>query len=108
MDSAPLETDNSTRVGTLVKESQSLSLGAFAGYYGHRFPQCALIDEIGPGEETKGEDSGSEANGALIPGESVNSHMYRPCFCPYLAVAAHRSGCNLAGLITTEQSRTLS
>ena len=46
-----------------VKESQSLSLEDFTGYYGHRLPQCALIDAIGI------EDDHSVSNETLSQGE---------------------------------------
>ena len=45
-----------------VKESQSLSLEDFADYYGHRLPQCALIDAIGI------EDDHSVSNETLSQG----------------------------------------
>lgn len=47
--------DSSTQLETgsclYNKESQSLSLEDFAGYYGHRLPQSALIDAIGTEED---------------------------------------------------------
>ena len=46
-----------------VKESQSLPLKDFAGYYSHRLPQCALIDAIGI------KDDHSVSNEALSQGE---------------------------------------
>ena len=46
-----------------VKESQLLPLEDFADYYGHRLPQCALIDAIGI------EDDPSVSNETLSQGE---------------------------------------
>ena len=44
-----------------------MSLDAFANYYGHLLPQCALIDEMGVVE-----DGHSESNEALRQGESLS------------------------------------
>ena len=74
MDSAPLETDSPKGSCRFVKESQSLPLDAFASYYGHRLPQCALIDEIGSEEGTascRGGDDASESSDTLSTGEYV-------------------------------------
>ena len=67
MDSAAPESDYSPGSRPFVRESQSMSLAAFASYYGHRLPQCALIDEMGVGE-----DGHSESNEALRQGESLS------------------------------------
>ena len=65
-----MEKETPTGSCRFVKESQSMPLGGFASYYGHRLPQCALIDEMGYEEETRGEDV--ESNGTLIPGMYVS------------------------------------
>ena len=71
MDPASLKTKTTAGSCRFVKESQSLSLDAFIDYYGHRLPQCALIDEIGSGdEETRGEDADMYTD-TLRPGESL-------------------------------------
>ena len=79
MDSAPLETDSTKGSCRFVKESQSLPLDAFASYYGHRLPQCALIDEIGSEEgTTRGGDCASESSDTLSTGE----YMLFSCITP--------------------------
>ena len=72
MDSAPVETDSPKGSCRFVKESQSLPLDAFASYYGHRLPQCALIDEVSSEEgTTRGGDYASESSDTLSTGEYV-------------------------------------
>lgn len=71
MDPASLRTK--TENCRFVKESQSLSLDDFVAYYGHRFPQCALIDEIGSGEEITDEEREPDPLG---PGESSELSYY--------------------------------
>ena len=76
MDRAPMERETPTDSCRFVKESQSMSLGEFASYYGHRLPQCALVDEIGYEEETRGEGNASESNDTLSPGKYIHRAEY--------------------------------
>ena len=66
-----MERETPTGSCRFVKESQSMPLGGFASYYGHRLPQCALVDEMGYEEETRGEDNASESNDTLSPGKYI-------------------------------------
>ena len=53
-----------------VKQSLSMPLDGFVDYYGHRLPQCALIDEmVSSDEETWEEDSDSDSKDTLCVGE---------------------------------------
>ena len=92
------ETPESCR---FVKQSQSMSPNSFASYYGHRLPQCALIDEMGSGEGTsaRGEDGDSDSKDALRVGEYI-------CSVPVIRRSAHAAAVYIA-IAIVEQSRRL-
>ena len=71
-----MERETPTGSCRFVKESQSMPLGGFASYYGHRLPQCALVDEMGYEEETRGEDNASESNDTLSRGKYIHKVEY--------------------------------
>ena len=50
-------------------ESHSMRLDEFATYLGHRFPRCALIEEVGYEEQPRAADNNSDSNDLLIPGK---------------------------------------